>query len=216
MVGVDTDQQTIIFINLVIHYIYNDNNRSYLIMEEKESKEVLVMRIEKDLKDRLSKLAGKRKATLTSLTNEALIKYLEQEEYNFDDFMDLVKKIPSLNLHKDIIEKEMKGCPAMICKQAIDIIDHHPTFVFEEKFESIDEKIKSLEGTQDVSGIFLHISVQSNHTNEINEILKNVLNVFGNKIKSGAVIKQNPQSENKILVFVAYNKKEEDKHNGKS
>jgi len=184
-------------------------------MEEKESKDVLVMRIEKNLKDRLSKLAGKRKATLTSLTSEALIKYLEQEEYNFDDLMELIKKIPSLTLHKDMIQKEMTGCPAVICKQAMEIIDHHNTFVFEEKFETINKKIESLKGS-DISGIFLHISVQNNHTNEINEIIKNMNLIFENKIKSGAAIKQNPQSENKILVFVAYNKKEEDKNNGKS
>ncbi len=175
-------------------------------MAKKESKELMVMRIEKNLKDRLSKLANKRKATLTSLTSEALLKYLEQEEYNFGDFMELIKKIPSLNLHKDMIEKEMVGCPAVICKQAIDIIDHQNTFVFEEKFETINKKIESLKDS-DISGIFLHICVQNNHTNEINEIMKNVVNTFGNKIKNGAAIKQNPQSENNILVFIAYNKK---------
>lgn len=175
--------------------------------KEKESKEVIVMRIEKKLKERLNKLSEKRKATITSLTSDAIKRFLEQEEYNFDDFLNLVKKIPSLNLHEEMIKKEMGGCPPIICKQIIDIIGVDNAFVFEEKFETINKKITSLEKSN-ISGIFLHFSIQENHTNEINEIMKNVVNIFENKIKSGAVIKQNPQSDNKILLFVVYNKKD--------
>lgn len=176
-------------------------------------KEVIVMRVEKKLKERLERLKEKRKVTLTSLTSEALLKFLEQEEYNFDDFMTLVKKIPSLNLHREMIEKEMRGCPAIICKQIMDIIDDDNAFVFEEKFETINKKITSLEKSKsNISGIFLHFSVQQNHTNEVNEIMKNAVNIFGNKIKSGAVIKQNPQSDNKILFFVVYKKEEKIKN----
>ena len=124
-------------------------------MSEKESREVMVMRVEKKLKERLNKLAEKRKATLTSITSEALLKFLEQEEYNFDDFMDIIQKIPSLNLHKEMIQKEMRGCPAVICKQIIDIINNNNAFVFEEEFETINKKINSLENPKsDISGIF--------------------------------------------------------------
>ena len=125
--------------------------------------------------------------------------------------MDIVQKIPSLNLHKEMIQKEMVDCPAVICKQIIDIIDKNDnSFVFEEKFETINKKINSLEKSKsNISGIFLHFSVQKNHTNEVNEIMKNILNLFGDKIKSGGVIRQNEQLDNKILLFVIY-KKEED------
>jgi len=170
----------------------------------------MIMRIEKEIKERLNKLAKKRKATLTSLTREAVLKFLEQEEYNFEDFMNIVERIPSLNLHKEMIQKEMGGCPTIMCRKIINIIGNSDNvFVFEEKFETIDKKIDSLEKSKpDILGIFLHFSVRENHTNKINEIMKKIASIFGNKIKSGGVIKQNPQLDNKILLFLVYNKKE--------
>jgi len=181
-----------------------------------EDRDVMVMRVNKELKKRMENLAEKRKATLTFLASEALERYLDSEEYTFEDFINLVEKIPSLNLHKEMIQKEMNGCPGIICKRIIDIIgDSNNVFVFEEKFETIDKKINSLEKSKpDISGIFLHFSVRENHTNEVNEIMKKIANIFGNKIKSGGIIKQNPEINDKILFFLAYNKKEEKIKNG--
>lgn len=180
-----------------------------------ESQNFVVTRIREDLRDRISDLAKKKGATLTSLINLAVERLLEQEEYTFEDFLKVAEEIPSLRLHQELIKKEMKECPPGVCKELIEIIKDKDAFIFEESFENIKKKIDSLE-KPNLYGTYLHISIKENHTNQINDILKHMANTFKNsKIRGGAAIRQGKDVEgDKILLFVAYNKKEGE--NGKT
>lgn len=175
----------------------------------KEEKDVVIMRMTKVLRERLLKLAEKRKTTLTSLTKEAVERFLDQEEYIFEDVLEVIENIPSLRVHKELIIKEMKKCPPRICKEMVETLKDKEAFVFEEKFKTINDKIKTLEKLN-LYGIFLNISTKENHTNEINEILKKISDLFKD-IRLSAGIKESSK-EDKILLFISYNKKGSDKN----
>lgn len=171
-------------------------------------KETLVMRIEKDLKDRLDDLAFKRKETLTYLTSTALKKYLEENEYTFRDFLDIVDKIPALKIHKEKIKSEIKGCPPSMCKQMIDTIKDKQVFFFEEKtLDTIIKRIIDIE-KNGLYGIFISITAKAQkNINKVSETLQKINEILeGKKINLGAGMKGN--DHDKILLFVSYNKKE--------
>lgn len=176
-------------------------------MAEKEEKDVVVMRITKSIKERLDKLAEKRKATLTSLTNEALERFLDAEEFTFEDLLAVMKDISSLTPSMEKIKNEMTGCPAPICKQAIEIIKDKQVYLFEDTLATIEERAKNIE-KQNLYGIFIHLTIKGNEINKINEALQKITdNLKNNKVKIGVGAKSNDHE--KILLFVAYNKKEE-------
>lgn len=178
-------------------------------------KETLVMRIEKSLKDRLEDLSFKRNETLTHLTSEALKKYLEENEYTFKDVLDIVDSIPALKINKEKIKSEIKGCPANMCKQIIDIIKSKQVFLFEEEdFDALVKRIQNLE-KKNLYGIFIHITSKNQEDiNKVNESLQKISDILKDtKLNLGAGMKGNDHS--KILLFVSYNKKEIDKNEKK-
>jgi predicted DNA-binding protein len=175
-----------------------------------QDKETLVMRIEKNLKERLENLSSKRKETLTYLTSEALKKYLEENEYTFNDVLDVVEKIPSLRIQKEKIKSEIKGCPSDMCKQIINTINNKQVFLFEEDdFDALVDRIRNLE-KKNLYGIFIHItSEKQEDINKVNESLQEITEILKeSKLNLGAGMKGN--NHKKILLFVSYNKKESD------
>jgi len=175
-------------------------------MADKEEKEVVVMRIDKSIRDRLDKLAEKRKATLTSLTNDALERFLDAEECTFQDLLEIIETIPSLRVSVNKITQEMKGCPPFICKQMIEIIKGKQVFLYEESFDSIEKRMKELD-KKNLDGIFMHLTIKGDQINKINETLKKVTEILkGNEIRIGVGAKGNDHE--KILLFAAYGKKE--------
>jgi len=176
--------------------------------EKKEERDVVVMRLNRGLKERLDNLAKKRNTTLTSLSSNAIEKFLDEEEYNFQDFLSVVDSIPSLSIHKQKIEMEMNGCPPIACKQLIDIIQDREVFLFEETPESIEERIKSID-TKDLYGIFTHLTIED--VNKVNEILKKIIEALKNPISLKIGFGARNNHHNRILLFVAYNKKEANK-----
>lgn len=167
---------------------------------------LVVMRAKKDFRDRMMHLAEKRKKTLTAITNEALEKFLENQEYTFNDFLNFIDTIPTLRVSREKIEDEMKNCPAIICKQIIETIKDKEVFLFE---ESLDTLIKRIEGIDknNLYGVFIHLTIKE-ELNKVTEILKRISEILKNKkVNLGAGMRSN--THNKILLFVAYNKKEE-------
>jgi len=174
-------------------------------MPEKEEKDVVVMRIAKTLKERLDKLSKKRKSTLTFLTNEALERYLDMEEFTFEDLLAVMQDISSLSPSVEKIKNEMKGCPAPICKRIIEIIKDKQVYLFEDTISTIEERIKNLE-KQNMYGMFIHFTMKNDEINKINETLQKITEFIKiDKIKLGVGARGNDHE--KILIFVAYNKK---------
>jgi hypothetical protein len=101
----------------------------------------------------------------------------------------------------------MNGCPASICKQIMDIIDGKEVYLFEDNFETIADRVKKLD-KENLVGIFVHITVKGNEINKVNETLKKIAEALENsKIRLSVGAKSN--NHEKMLLFVAYNKKEE-------
>ena len=175
---------------------------------EKEEKEVVVMRINKELKKRLDGLAKKRDATLTSLTNDAITKFLDSEEYNFQDLLEIINTMPSLKASVEKISQEMKGCPSFVCKQIIDIIKGKQVFLYEEDFNSIQQRLEKID-QKNLEGVFLHLTIKGNEINKINETLKKANEIL-NKIKPKIGVGAKSNDHEKVLLFLAYNKKEGD------
>jgi len=175
-------------------------------MVDINKRETLVMRTDKSIKDRLDKLAGKRKATLTSLINEALEIYLNNMEYTFEDVLEIIDNIPTLKIHKAKIKKEMDGCPSMMCRQIIETIKDKRVFLFEEdNLDLLVERIEKI-SKKDLYGIFIHITAKEK-INKVNESMQKISEILKTeKINLGAGMKGN--DHDKILLFVSYNKKD--------
>jgi len=179
-------------------------------MTKKE--ELTVMRARKDYRDRLVHLANKRKQTLTAITNEALEKFLIEQEYTFDDLLKVIDTIPSLKVSIDKIKSEIPiECPALICKQIIETIKDKQVFLFEESLDTLVDRIENLNKIN-LYGVFIHITTKGEQLNKVNEILKKITEILKNKIINlgaiGAGMKGN--DHDKVLLFVSYNKKEGD------
>jgi predicted DNA-binding protein len=169
-------------------------------------KDIIAVRLNSGIRDRLDDLSKRRNTTLSSLSNSAIEKFLNEEEYNFQDFLKEVDLIPSLSLNKVKIETEMKDCPPFLCKQIIDIIKGKEVFLFEATPEDVEDRIKNID-TKNLYGIFIHLTIED--INKLNETIKKIINSLKNpkELKLGFGAKNN--HHNKILLFVAYNKKGE-------
>jgi hypothetical protein len=167
----------------------------------------VVLRAKEQIRDRLFELAKKRNQTLTAITDIALENFLDNNEFTFEDLIIAISKIPSLSPSVERIKNEMNGCPASICKQIMDIIDGKEVYLFEDNFETIADRVKKLD-KENLVGIFVHITVKGNEINKVNETLKKIAEALENsKIRLSVGAKSN--NHEKMLLFVAYNKKEE-------
>ncbi len=87
-------------------------------------RDTVVTRIRKDLRERLSSLADKRNTTILSQLNKATEEFLQNNEYNFNDLLNVIEEIPTLRIHMELLKKEFEGCPSNLCKGLISIIKH--------------------------------------------------------------------------------------------
>ncbi len=179
--------------------------------EKNKQEELVVMRLRKDLHTRLVGLADKKCVTLTALTNAAIKRYLETHEITIKDLLEVIEQIPSLKLHKEIIKKELDGCPSTVCKQIINMVHGRRSFVFEGDFETTKAKIESL-GKSNLYGLFMNISMKHFDMNKSSDFL-NQIQVMLKKNNSllEAGLNMGNSEKDRILMFVSY-KKEDDKN----
>jgi len=144
------------------------------------------------------------------LTNEAVANFIEQEEYDLSNILEIVDASPSLRLSRNLIEEELVNCPGPVCKDILQIIKNKEVFLFEEKFETVHKKLASL-NKENLAGVFLHMAMDVFDVNKTNEIIKGAAELLKKDkmlLKAGVRV---GSKVNKILLFVAYNAKEETK-----
>lgn len=172
--------------------------------------ELVVIRIRKSLRERLVNLAKKKDTTLTALTNDAAEVYLQENEYTFQDFLDVLKNHPTLRVYVEMIKKEFTGCPSNLCKTIIDIIKGRNAQILSETFDTINEKIESFEKKK-IHGIFLHFSMLKPDIRRVNDTLASLQEFVKLGIISGADIHEVDKAEDeKVLLFISYKKEGED------
>jgi len=181
--------------------------------KEKKDDELVIIRVRRDLRKRLSNLAKKKETTITSLSNLAIKKFLNTEEYTFQDLMRVIDKISTIKLHREMIMKELSECHNLECKDIIEIIKDKKAFLFEEKLEDIIKKIESLKKSK-LSGLFIHFSMKKLDVNQLNEVMNKIGDIF-EEIEMDIRARAKISKEDKILLFVAYDKKEEGEDSGK-
>lgn len=174
-----------------------------------ENKEFMAIRIDKNLKERFKNFVKKRNTTSTSILNQAIKNFLENNEYDFNDLLKLINETQTLKVYYDLIKKEMQGCPNHLCAEIIEVIQDKEAFLFEESFESISNKINSLENKNRLYGMFLHFFSKYDDVNELNKLISNSLGLLKD-VKMNVYVGVKKSNENKIFMFVGYNKKEEE------
>ena len=174
----------------------------------KES-DTTIFRASRTLRERFTKLGERRSIPTITLINTALEEYLKRNEYDYNDVMKIVQDDPSLKLSQELIESEIMGCPPFICSDIISIIKDKQTYIFLEGFDNILERIAKID-KKNISGIYLHFSLRKHEPNKINELLMKL----GNTLKDSNLvieigIKENSLVEDRALIFISYNKKED-------
>jgi len=168
-----------------------------------------IVRLDGGLRNKLSKLAEKKKVTLYSLTNKAVETFLDVEQYTFQDVLDLIHNIPSLQIHEVYIKKEFEDCPGAVCKKIIQTVENKDAFIFEEKLENLDTKIKSLNKDK-IFGIYCIFLINSPSLNKINEHVNNIHNFF-HKDKTNVLLNfdiktDKDRTQDEVILFISYKK----------
>lgn len=168
-----------------------------------------IIRIRKDLRSRLALLSKKRKTTLTSLANQAIEKFLGEEEWTFEDIIKIVEETPSLKVHKEIIKEELeKWFPGMY-GGLFAILEDKVSFLFKENFDSLDERLILL-SKENPFGLYIHFAMHEPNINRVNEIIKRFEILFKGKNVKFMVDMMRTSKEERILLFVSYKKEEKD------
>lgn len=177
-----------------------------------KQEELGIVRIQKELHSRLSSLSKKKTTTMTALANKAIKNFLQAEEYTVEDLFEVIDKIPSLNIHKDLIKEIFEGCPSRICKDIIEIIRNKEAFFFEYSFDELAKKMISIK-KDDVYGVFIHISMKEDlDVNKANNLMANIAQYFNNpKIFLRAGVKSKTNSD-RLCLIVSYKKIGENKN----
>lgn len=180
-----------------------------MVKKEQDSGEYVVVRARKILRDRLAKLADRKNTTITALTQSAIEKFLEREEYTLSDLLKIVQNSPSLMVSVDKIKEEMKECPPLICGQIIGFIKDKQVYLYEENLDTLIDRLQKID-KKNLFGIYLHIVSKNGETNKVNEALKKISEIMkGQNIQFGAGLKENDHE--KVLIFVSYKRGEESK-----
>jgi len=172
-----------------------------------------IVRLDESLRNRLNQLAEKKKVTLYSLTNKAVENFLSTEQYTFQDLLDLIHNIPSLQIHEVYIKKEFEDCPASVCKKIIQTIENKEAFIFEEKLENLDMKIKSFDKNK-IFGLYVIFLIKNPNLNQINESMSNIFEYFHQGDTHHVLLNfdiktDKERSQDEIILFISYKKQEE-------
>lgn len=171
--------------------------------EHKKPNELVVSRIRRDLRDRLSHLSAKRGVTISSLINESVMRFLNAEEFSFDDLMEFIHKKSSLRIHETLIEKELKNCPGPLCKEILEILSKGEPFLLEAKLKDVPQKIKELNKNK-IKGIFLHISKEKINVDELNNTTNAIDDFVKNKKIDFKAVARESENTDSTLIFIVY------------
>lgn len=175
-----------------------------MMVQESDESPFVPVRISRDLHERMTRVAKRERKTMTSIMGQAAEMFLNENEYSYNDLLEIIQTNPFLQFHQNTIKKEMENCPSLTCKQLIDIIKERNATLFEETFETVAERIDTL-NLENIYGIFIHFSIQSG-INRVSEII----GVINEKIKDqgiliGADVRTKADQE-KILLIISYKK----------
>ncbi|MFA5856676.1 MAG: hypothetical protein WC867_04915 [Candidatus Pacearchaeota archaeon] len=183
--------------------------KQYVTKENKDKSDTTIFRAKRSLRERFIELSNRRKIPTINLINKALEEYLKNNEYILEDIMKIVDNDPSLILSKNIIENELNGCPSFICSGIINTISNKTNYIFLEKFDNILNRIISID-KKNIYQIYIHFSLVKFDTNKINDLIRNISeNLKDETFNIDVGIKEESLTEDKALIFVSYNKREE-------
>ncbi|UCD20576.1 MAG: hypothetical protein JSW08_02245 [archaeon] len=172
---------------------------------------IRIMRVDKKIAEEAKRIAQSNKMSLKHFVDEALTKQIEVYEYNFEALIKIVEESPTLQPHKEVIQKEMAGCPLSISKDVIQIIKGRDSFVLEGSPEEITKELSKVD-TKKMYGFFLHISLKDISMEKIQKIMDKVNKTLSKNIINKIGVRKS--EEDKILLFLSY--KKESEKNGKA